>query len=357
MDDKVLKVRMGRPDIIYGRTSHKNFPECYAEKFLSKYKLGKSPRSLHQCRGKSQLIANISEVICIHEQRRERQHCNSHHHLYIAIRLCYENKIIQLNLMEKLISEIYKCEGNLHSIFSIILPGHVIKTSCHVNTNIHTLYPGFSGKSLQNKYLHAFEFYLHHICNVTGVLDSSELLINKEFDENEMYTPLQAATMRSDPYLVKLLLRHGADPFQTPSDPETTTDPVGNIVSFLNSVFIFKNNSFKDSTRQALSDEKTKGLLCLDYISRAVESIPLAQNSHFHTETSEEKEETKKYHISSKLASCLNVDDYNGVPTLQHIIRCRIRRCLLTSSGKSLPGLIQRLPLPVSLKLYVDLQN
>jgi hypothetical protein len=88
--------------------------------------------------------SNLEFETNIHKYRRRlKGNCIEHESLYMSLRLCYEYDISEKDLAQNLIHELFICEGNLDTIFSILLPGHVIKTQSAVNRFLHVLYPGF----------------------------------------------------------------------------------------------------------------------------------------------------------------------------------------------------------------------
>lgn len=85
---------------------------------------------------------DIVEKVNTHKYRRRlKGTCREHLFLYKHLRLCFE-KNSNDKVINEIIVEIFKCEGNLQSIFSVLLPSHVIRNAYHINNNIHVLYPG-----------------------------------------------------------------------------------------------------------------------------------------------------------------------------------------------------------------------
>lgn len=128
---------------------------------------------------------------------------------------------------------------------------------------------------------------------------------------------------------------------------------------------MFKNSEFSRETKEALSDEESRGLQCLEYFYRATPRIYVTKSREFrpqeHCSDDEENQSPgpgdKVYHLHPALAGCLDMTLLSGPRSLQHQSRCVIRRslqqkCIFTST---LPDLIYSLPLPKHVKRYVDL--
>lgn len=313
---------------------------------------------------------DIVEKVNTHKYRRRlKGTCREHLFLYKHLRLCFE-KNSNDKVINEIIVEIFKCEGNLQSIFSVLLPSHVIRNAYHINNNIHVLYPGLKAKVRRKGISEAFEFYLRCICLSTDLAPQTSgagCVLNREFDVGQSFTPLLAATMRRDPELVLLLLRYGADPFHCAHGPDIASycDPIENLIEGLNSITMFKNSEFSQETKEALSDEESRGLLCLEYFYRATPRIYVTESREFrpqeHCSDDEENQSPgpgdKVYHLHPALAGCLDMTLLSGPRSLQHLSRCVVRRslqqrCVFTST---LPDLICSLPLPKHVKRYVDL--
>ncbi|OWF53942.1 hypothetical protein KP79_PYT13193 [Mizuhopecten yessoensis] len=339
---------MGLVDLISRRSNHKSTSEVAAEKYILRCKPGKPLRSQ---KALFRLRSSITDVLRSHRTKREREClCVEHHCLYSALRLCFENRDVLQCTATDLLNEILHCEGSLQPIFSILLPGHVIKSNVNINT--HTLYPGFSSRILRKQATQAFEFYLHNICELKSLTKNGKRVIDTEFDNCDNFTPLIAACMRRDPSLIMLLLRYGADPFCVSSDEDSPVDPIDTLISGLNSVCLFKNSSVDVETRAALTAEESKGMHCLQLIFRAVKNIPFSQNKHFETQMEEEQVEKKKaYNLHPRLAVMIDTERFSGVRNLQHLCRLTIRERI----GRT-PTAIPSLPLPAVMKQYLDLQ-
>ena len=343
-------------EIISTTNVRKTIAEERAEKFLERCKTGK-PRLQPKQKLQQRLRQSITDLIRGHKCRRETERvCSGHHYLYIALRVCYENNM-EYGSISDLILEIFLCEHSLQAIFCVLLPSQMIKNN--VNTNIPTIYPGFSPKSLNIPILEAFAFYLRNITEVNScsVASLTKLrLVNFEFDTHKELTPILAAAKRRDPYLVQLLLRYGADPIQTSiACPET--DAIDIIVSGLNGICSFKNSSFGSHAKSTMKEEETKGKLCLRYISRCVRTINFSRSSYFETQPKDdEADQQKVYNLQGDLASSLDMSTYSGVRSLQHLCRLTVRKQILDNSPRCLPVSIQLLPLTGVMKRYLDLQ-
>ena len=344
------------------RAGHRN---DYSKRFDSSTKRCKHQETPCDVRGENDLVEKVNT----HKYRRRlKGTCREHTFLYEHLRLCFEKNSNEKELINDIIVEIFKCEGNLQPIFSILLPSHVMRNAYHINNNIHVLYPGLKAKVRRKGLCEAFEYYLRFICQSSDLTSqaSNAGILNREFDVGQSFTPLLAATMRRDPELVLLLLRHGADPFHCVqgSDIASYCDPIENLIEGLNSITMFKNSEFSQSTKEALSDEEGRGMLCLEYFFRATHRICVTESLEFRPQEHVEDEENlsptpggKVYHLHPGLARCLDMSLMSGPRSLQHQSRCLIRRslqrkCTFTCS---LPDLISSLPLPKHIKRYLDL--
>lgn len=339
---------MGLVDLVNGRSNHKSTCEVTYEKFILQCKPGKPLRSQ---RDLFRLSCSVTEIIRCHRSRRERDLvCVEHHCLFSSLRLCFENKNGIRCSVTDLLNEILLCEGNLQSIFSILLPGHVIKSN--VNINIHTLYPRVSTRFLNKQAMGAFEFYLHNICELKCTMKNGKRIIDSEFDNCGCFTPLIAACTRREPSLVLLLLKYGADPFCASVGDDSVVDPIDTLISGLNSVALFKNSSIDKETQIALNVEESKGMHCLQLIFRAVKNIPFSQTKHFETQIEEgDTEKKKEYNLHPRLAALIDTEKFSGVRDLQHLCRLTIRKRI----GDN-PAAVSCLPVPSVMKQYLDLQ-
>lgn len=346
------------------RAGHRNDFSKRSDSSVKRCKQGE----YHVCdvRGETDIIEKINT----HKYRRRLKGiCREHRFLYVNLRISFEKNSNDKELISNIIAEIFKCEGNLQSIFSVLLPGHVIRNMCHTNNNMHMLYPGLKAKFRRKGIVEAFEFYLRNICQSSelGIQPSSDgFILNREFDVGQSFTPLLAATMRRDPELVLLLLRYGADPLHCAqgSDIASCCDPIENLIEGLNSITMFKNSEFSQETKEALSDEENRGMLCLEYFYRSTSHIYMAESREFRPQEHDEDKESldptasgKVYYLHPTLASCMDMTLLSGPRSLQHLSRCVIRRslqerCAFTSI---LPDLIFSLPLPKHIKSYLDL--
>ena len=322
------------------------------------------------------LISKIHHLLQVHSaQRMIRKSHNKkccqilHIALWKAIRMCFELNISESKLfpVRDLFLELFYCDGNLSSIFSILLCSHVT----HPAVNI--LYSNEQEENCQ-----AFNYYLHHISTLQieefGDNKGKPLdIINMEIDNVSNCLPLSAAVAKRDPSLVLSLLRHGADPLRTVPGPETFTDdeedsdPTEQLIDDLNGFVLFKNTDFTETTKNILAMEEKKLWTCFSYFLRSVPSIILSSSSHIITGVDDDNdesvvikpkahEERKMYHIHPLVASSLNMEYFTETPKLIHICRCAIRKEMKQLNTRSLPSAIQRLPLPTKLKEYLDIQ-
>lgn len=341
--------------------TNKKDTECKAEKFLYRQQLGNTLSDVMH-NHKSDIVSKIREVANIHKYRRRlKGKCIEHESLYMSLRLCYEYDISEKDLAQNLIHELFICEGNLDTIFSILLPGHVIKTKSAVNRYLHLLYPGFMSKTMRKKSIASFHFYLGRICEARDKLSDGKMdILDRPFEMDEIYNPLSAAAVCRDQEMVLLLLRYGANSFQELGD-ENTSDPFENLITGLNSIYIFNNSVLNSETIEALSDEGKKGFKCLYAFMRAVNTVTFDASTHIKlAEEGEEmtkKKERKSYNLHLRLANSFDYKEFMGVRTLQHLCRCSIRTVLSKTSFKAMPVAIQTLPLPTTVKAYIDLQS
>lgn len=340
--------------------TNKKETQCTAEKFLYRQQLGNTLSDVMH-NHKSDIVSKIREVANIHKYRRRlKGKCNDHESLYMSLRLCYEYDIHERELAQNILVELCICEGNLDTIFSILLPGHVIKTLATVKRYLHVLYPGFTDKTMRKKSIEAFHFYLRQICETREKLHDGKCdILDRTLEIDEMYNPLSAAAVSRDQDMVTLLLRYGASPFYEPGS-EHFSNPFENLISGLNSIYIFNNSALNSETKSVLSDEGQRGFQCLSIFMRAVNQITFDASRHINIAdiTQEEKQKgNKSYNLHPRLADSFDYKQYMTVRSLQHLCRCSIRATLTKTSFHSLPAAIQTLPLPTSVKAYIDLQS
>lgn len=322
------------------------------------------------------LISKIHNLLDIHKTQREnnkarRTVCSIHIHkaLLKAIRLCYECKICESKLFPvgDLFLELFLCLGNSCAIFSVLFDGHMSTVSHLINTDVNILYPTTSPEENHS----AFEYYLQHISSIRHgePLD----FINMEIGHYSVTTPLSAAVQKRDPALVLLLLRYGADPFyefEDSSIEDRIQNPTEQLIDDLNGLFLFKNTGFSEETRAKLRAEEEKVWECLKYFRRAVVEIPLSSTNHVNTVHVEDGDiyshyeddrimVKQTYGIHPGIAENINFDFFKPTVSLKHMCRCSIRNQLNTNRSNQwsiLKG-ISLLPLPSSLKQYLDLQS
>lgn len=333
-----------------------------AEKFLYRQQLGNTLSDVVH-NHKSDIVSKIREVANIHKYRRRlKGKCVEHESLYISLRLCYEYEIHEKDLAQNLLQEICICEGNLDTIFSILLPGHVIKNAAHIKRYIQILYPGFMSRTMRKKSKESFSYYLRKICESRDRFNADGCtIINQPFDLGDVYNPLSAAAVNRDHEMILTLLKYGADPCHRLGD-ENCFDPLEAVVRGLNSVFTFNNSSVSPETKEALTEEGRKGMECLRIFLRAVNSVPFDASTHINLATTDEEvvddDKTllvKTYKLHSRLAESFDYKKFMGVRSLQHLCRLTIRT-QLTKNTAALPQSIQLLPLPTYVKGYLDLE-
>ncbi|KAL3860655.1 hypothetical protein ACJMK2_010749 [Sinanodonta woodiana] len=328
-----------------------------------------------------ELISYFHQIVSLHTAERIRKDLigrtcphRLHMYLYKLLRFCFEKRIQESQLLpiSNLLKEIYKCEGNFQSIFSIILTGHMTLDALGMHADVNILYPGCAESSLSQRNLEACEYYLHHISLMQlddfGEDNRPHMLLNQPVDNEGKYAPLLAATVKRDPNIVLLLLRYGAT---FPRGVDTKLDPLEQLVNDMNSLYLFRNTGFGEHIKRVLTSEDSKVKQCLCYFKRAVRNIHFTTSTHLNTifcnEDEEEKEirysqnrnisgvETKKYSLHPELAATLGIRcEYDPV-SLKHLCRCLIRECILRRT-QSLPLSIAKLPLPQLLKSYLDLK-
>ena len=323
------------------------------------------------------LISKIHHLLQVHSAQRMISHAHKkkccqvlHKALWKAIRMCFELNISESKLfpVKDLFLELLYCDGNLSSIFSILLTKHVTHPAVNVLYN-----------NEEQENCKAFDYYLHHISTLQieefGESKGSPLdIINHEIDSISNCLPISAAVTKRDPSLVLSLLRHGADPLRadrslgTSPDDEIDLDPTEQLIDDLNGFVLFKNTGFTDTTKAILATEEKKAWACFSYFLRSAPSIFLSASSHIITGTDDGNEEDryvepnepdsgrKTYHIHPLVATSLNMDHFKQTPKLMHICRCAIRQNIKQLNQHSLPSAIQQLPLPTVLKDYLDLQ-
>ncbi|CAG2250576.1 ASB17 [Mytilus edulis] len=303
----------------YSFTNKKDV-QCPAEKFLYRQQLGNTLSDVMH-NHKSDIVSKIREVANIHKYRRRlKGKCIEHDSLYMSLRLCFEYEINEKELAQNLLLEMFICEGNLDTIFSILLPGHVIKTLSSVKRYTNLLYPGFMSKTMRKKLVESFHFYLRQICETREKLTNGECdIIDRPFEITELHNPLSAAAVCRDPEMVEVLVE------------------------------------------DALTEEGRRGLICLDTFMRGVWSVSFDASTHINTlengdDSDKKLEEQKSYGLNPKLADMFDYKHYMGVRSLQHVCRCSIRTTL-SKNSPTLPSEIEKLPLPPSIKAYLDLKS
>lgn len=322
------------------------------------------------------LISKIHHLLEIHRARRERNiiqgtTCRIHTHkaLMKAIRLCYEQKICDSKLypVGDLFLELFLCTGNSCAIFSILLGGHM--TSHLMNTDVNILYPN----QVMKDNITAFEYYLHHISNVSGGKGNTLFdFVNQEIDQYSGILPLSAAVQKRDPSVVLVLLRYGADPFLSSVDSsydDKMQNPTEQLIDDLNGLFLFKNTGFSEETRAKLETEEAKVWECLSYFRRAVPGIPLTSTTHIITTIDEGDTNCEQYidnrflvkqmyGIHPGIVQTIDINFFKATVSLKHLSRCAIRGQLKRNRSNitSVPKGISMLPLPSQLKSYLDLQ-
>ncbi|KAK3581086.1 hypothetical protein CHS0354_033874 [Potamilus streckersoni] len=294
-----------------------------------------------------ELISYFHQIVSLHSAERIRKDLigracphRLHIYLYKLLRFCFEERIQESRLLpvSVLLQEIYKCEGNFQSIFSIVLTDHVL-------ADVNILYPGCAESNLSQSNLEACEYYLHHISLMQlddfGEDNRPHIILNQPVDNEGKYTPLSAATVKRDPNLVLLLLRYGAT-FSCGVD--TTLDPMEQLVNDMNSLYLFRNTGFSEDTKRVLTFEDSKVKKCLGYFRRAMRKIPFSISTHLNTIFSNEDEEKeigyskernirggelKKYSLHPELAATLCIRCEPDPISLKHLCRCLIRECIL----------------------------
>lgn len=344
----------------YSFTNKKDV-QCPAEKFLYRQQLGNTLSDVMH-NHKSDIVSKIREVANIHKYRRRlKGKCIEHESLYMSLRLCFEYEINEKELAQNLLQEMYICEGNLDTIFSILLPGHVIKTLSSVKRYTNLLYPGFMSKTMRKKIIESFNFYLRKVCETREKLTDGECdILDRPFEITELHNPLSAAAVCREPEMVEVLLRYGANPFFRLGE-ENRFDPFESLIKGLNSIFIFNNSNFNSETKDALTEEGRRGLVCLDTFLRGASSVSFDASTHINTsengdESDKKLVKKKSYGLNPKLADTFDYKHYMGVRSLQHLCRCSIRTALSKKSS-TLPSAISSLPLPPSVKAYLDLKS
>lgn len=331
-----------------------------AEKFLYRQQLGNTLSDVVH-NHKSDIVSKIREVANIHKYRRRlKGKCAEHESLYMSLRLCYEYEIHEKELAENLLQEMCICEGNLDTIFSILLPGHVIKNTVHIKRNVQILYPGFMSRTLRNKSKESFSYYLRKICESRERFSSDGCnIVDQPFDLNDVYNPLSAAAVCRDHEMVRTLLNFGANPCHELGDANRF-DPLETVIRGLNSVFTFNNSSVSPETKEALSEEGRKGMRCLNVFLRALNSVPFDASTHINMNTDGEnkdeiKPQIKTYKLHPRLAESFDYKHFMGVRSLQHLCRLSIRSNL-TKNVHVIPQAVECLPLPTFVKRYLDLE-
>lgn len=317
------------------------------------------------------LTSLIQRLCCIHRNEMisavnySKGCIENHHYLYIALRLCYELDLKFKTKVSMLLREIFLCEGSLQAIFSI-LPGH-LNCKMEVNINTFTLYPGDSNFDRS-----AFEYFINSICPLSK--DSRETknceftpenIMNAPFGEYQANTPLMTAIMLSDPQLVLLLLRHGADPFLCHRDDGNEyhrKSPVEYVIASLNIYSLLKDSQWArlQETKKGNDDGERKSLNYLSLFKRAVLSLDIRQTSGKVSFPNEQRDVSTKgsfFEVHPRLAEILDVQALHTPPSLLHTCRYCIRKTLLRARSDSLPSAIQKLPIPRLVKSYVDLES
>lgn len=322
------------------------------------------------------LISTIHDLLQVHSAQRmvnasnRRKSCNIlHNALYKAIRMCFEQNISESKLfpIRNLFLELLYCDGNLASIFSILSSGHVTHPAVNILYN-----------NQPEENLRAFEYYLHHISTIQteefGAQTGKPLdIINKETDSISHSLPLSVALVKREPALVLSLLRHGADPLRTIHSLGNEDDPnhVEQLIDDLNGFVLFQSTGFTETTRNILAMEEKKAWSCYSYFLRSVPSIVLSSESHITTNTDDndndeaegkmsmqiEEPVRRTYQIHPLVAANLNMDYFMQTPKLMHICKCAIRRQIKEANKLSIPSAVHSLPLPATIKDYLDLMK
>lgn len=318
------------------------------------------------------LISNIYHLLRVHKMRqawnrRSQKGCSAkvHKALKSAIFSCFEHRISESRLypVGELFYELYACTGGSLALFSILFENAIPDA---------ILYPSKKKDDMYD----AFQYYLHHVgCIQTGFNSKVVDLINTQIEtEPGMFIvlPLTAAVQKRDPVLILSLLKFGADPLLcvSSSDVQSHYTPAKHLIDDLNGFYMFKNSGFNENTRAKLAEQEARAWTCLDYIRRAVPTLPLTSSTHITTCQEDEnedesiwEEEDKErvislpmYSIHPRLAEQINMDFFQ-LASLKHLCRCTIRRQLKSNVGKvpNVPKGIKYLPLPQMLKSYLNL--
>ena len=217
---------------------------------------------------------------------------------------------IESNTMRALLSRLWEAEGNFQIIYEEMLKPLS-------DGEIEDFYP-------------RLRFFLRLCGNLTFVDGEEKVtLLNAPLAFGE--SPLMAACKNKRPGAISLLLRYGANP----------------VCDWLSYTHALQVVLFSPSKRWISEYEKGNIELCVNYILRFTSTLKLTDFTLM----------TKKgyYPIYEAWRELLERNHAFGPCSLQKLCKLRIRECLKES--KSIPLATSRLPLPRTLREYIDLRR
>ena len=305
--------------------------------------------------------------------------------LALAAHVCEKYSIDNQDLVQTIMKEYYILSGNLNDWFDFLNPfGNIERVS---DSSLYP-YKSESHRGLRQwitgHHLSALAYFL----TAAKTLRVYEPLPTRDPEQEPVVfarltavdfpiqnilfgwmTPLTLACLSGDPQAVLLLLRHGAsvvNPYRRPNWSFLDwSQPLYVLVSQLNER---KDDDFdidvdEEETLQKLEEAQDpletmgicrarKLLKCMSYICRTSSSLPLL----FTTNVTTENSSTDFVFLHSKFRAVLPtwLQRKDATP-LQQLCKCKVRAAL--HENDALPHGIQKLPLPVTIKEYLDLMR
>lgn len=262
-----------------------------------------------------------------------------HNVLYVAVKLCYDWKLSNNQIVTRLLNDIFYCEKTFERIFIGAIFG--IRVS-------HFLSGWKSDFEDRKENIDALMYFLNHATMgklVYSIASSSikRRLIDVPMESYGQVLPLGIAIQHGIPDILLVMLRYGAS---TDSD-KLASSPLEILLTLLNEYDIDQEKKTKTIFPENL-------LICLKLILRTIPIACVKTPEHIADQCG--ITHVTLYEQYPKLVEKnLVPPERSGLvpPELRHLCRCRIRQCLF--DNWALPHGIRTLEIPESLRDYLDL--
>lgn len=264
-----------------------------------------------------------------------------HNILYIAIKLCYDWRLPNNQIVCRLLNDIFYCEKTFERLFVGAIFG--IRVT-------HFLSGWKSDFDNREENKNALIYYLDHAVKAKLVYKCPFGTINARFIDIPMESygqmlPLKVAIQHGSPDILLILLRYGAS-----ITNDTNNTPTSSLEILLKKL----NDYAGDCDEDIIPIIPQNLLICLKYLLRTVLTASIATPIHISEQigldrvtVTEQYPNLVKFNLIPPERSGLNP------PELCHLCRCCIRKCL--DNNSELPHGIKKLQIPQSLRNYLDL--